>query len=181
MSIYNFNANLIDGEEIKLAQYNGKVFIVVNTASKCAYTPQYKDLESLYKKYNEKGLEILGFPCNQFAEQDPADNNEIKSFCQINFGVTFPLFEKIDVRGGNAHPIFKYLTEVAPFQGINQDTASSRMLYAYLNEHFPDYLLDDSIKWNFTKFLIDRSGKVVKRFEPSFEPMDMEADIEFLL
>lgn len=134
------------------------------------------------KEYNEYiFFKILAFPCNQFAEQDPADNHEIKNFCQINFGVTFPLFEKIDVRGGNAHSIFKYLTEKAPFQGINEDTASSRMLYAFLKEKFPDYLLGDSIKWNFTKFLIDKSGNVVKRFEPSFEPMDMEADIELLI
>ncbi len=181
MSIYDFSATLIEGEEIKLDRYKGKVMIVVNTASKCSYTPQYKDLESLYKKYNEKGLEILGFPCNQFAEQEPADNSEIQKFCQINFGVTFPLFEKIDVRGQKAHPVFKYLTEATPFEGINQDNASGRMLQAFLNEEFPDYLLGDSIKWNFTKFLIDRNGNVVKRFESNFEPMDMEEDIENLL
>jgi len=181
MSIYDFSATLIDGEEIKLDRYKGKVMIVVNTASKCSYTPQYKDLENLYKKYNEKGLEILGFPCNQFAGQEPADNSEIQKFCQINFGVTFPLFEKIDVRGQKAHPVFKYLTEATHFQGINQDNASGRMLQAFLNEEFPDYLLGDSVKWNFTKFLIDRNGNVVKRFESNFEPMDIESDIENLL
>lgn len=181
MSIYDFSATLIDGEEIKLDRYKGKVMIVVNTASKCSYTPQFKDLENLYEKYNERGLEILAFPCNQFAEQDPSDNSEIQKFCQINFGVTFPLFEKIDVRGQKSHPLFKYLTEAAPFEGINQDDASGRMLQAFLNEKYQDYLLGDSIKWNFTKFLIDRNGNVVKRFESNFEPIDIENDIENLL
>src|SRR5690348_2213241 len=113
MSIYDFNVKTIDGEEVKLDKYKGKVMLIVNTASKCGFTPQFSDLEKLYDKYNEQGLEILGFPCNQFAEQEPGNNTEVKNFCQINYGVTFSMFEKIDVRGKDAHPLFKYLTSEA--------------------------------------------------------------------
>ena len=181
MLVYDFNAKNIDGEEIKLEEYRGKVLVIVNTASKCGFTPQFSDLEKLYQKYNKEGLEILGFPCNQFADQEPGNNNEVKSFCQINYGVTFPMFEKIDVRGVDAHPLFKYLTSEAKYEGMDQSTPSGRMLYAFLSEKLPEYLVGDSVKWNFTKFLIDRDGNVVKRFESPVEPMDMEKDIEKLL
>jgi glutathione peroxidase len=181
MKIYDFKFKTIDGEDATLEQYKGKVVLIVNTASKCGFTPQYKDLQKLYEKYNSQGLEILGFPSNQFADQEPSNNNEVKKFCEINFGVTFPLSEKVDVRGKDAHPLFKYLTEELPFEGFDLNNISSKMLHTFIQENLPDYLLGNSIKWNFTKFLIDKQGNVVKRFESPIEPMDMEEDIKNIL
>lgn len=181
MSIYDFVVKNIDGEEVKLDQYKGKVLIIANTASKCGFTPQYEGLQKLYDKYNSKGLEILGFPSNQFLEQEPGSSSEIKSFCQLNYGVSFPMFEKVDVRGEGATPLFKYLTNEAPYEGLEQNTEKGKFLHSFLSEKFPDYLEGNSIKWNFTKFLIDKNGKVVKRFESPVEPESMEKDIEALL
>jgi glutathione peroxidase len=180
MSIYDFEVKDIDGEVIKIDQYKGKVLIIVNTASKCGFTPQYNDLEKIYEKYKDQGLEILGFPCNQFADQEPGNNKEVKNFCTLNYGVTFPIFEKVDVRGKDADPIFKYLTLKAPYKGIDQSNMSGKILHKFLSEELPEYLVGDSIKWNFTKFLIDRNGNVVERFESPVEPMDMVKDIEAL-
>lgn len=157
MNFYDFSAKKINGEEIKMEKYRGKVVLIVNTASKCGFTPQFKELEELYKEYKAKGLEILGFPCNQFAHQDPGNNDSINEFCTLNYGVTFTMFEKIDVKGPNAHPIFKYLKEQT--KG----------------------LLNDEIKWNFTKFLIDSNGNVVKRYAPTTSPSKIKKDIENLL
>ncbi|WPC44350.1 glutathione peroxidase [Clostridium sp. JS66] len=181
MSVYDYKVIRIDGEEISLEKYKGKVLIIANTASKCGFTPQYADLEKLYNKYNKQGLEILGFPCNQFAGQEPGNNKEVKNFCQLNYGVSFPLFEKIDVRGASAHPLFKYLSEEVPFKGLNLNHPGGQILYNFLKEQFPEYLIGNSIKWNFTKFLIDREGNVVGRFEPTTEPLDMISEIEKLL
>ena len=181
MSIYDFTAKSIDGDDINFKEYEGKVLIIVNTASKCGFTPQYEDLQKLYEKYNSQGLEILGFPSNQFKEQEPGESKEIKNFCQINYGVTFPLFEKIDVRGENAHPLFQYLIERAPFKGLDQNHPIGKVLYGMLNQISHNYFADDSVKWNFTKFLVDRKGNVVGRFEPTTSPSKMEADIEKLL
>jgi glutathione peroxidase len=181
MNVYDFKVKSIEGEEISLEKYKGKVLIIVNTASKCGFTPQYGDLQKLYELYKDKGLEILGFPCNQFAEQEPGNNSEVKSFCSLNYGVDFPMFEKIDVRGKEAHPLFRYLTESTSFKGFDLSHASGKILNAFLQENYPDYLMGNSIKWNFTKLLIDRDGNVVERFEPTTEPMDMKADIEKLL
>lgn len=181
MSVYDYKVIGIDGEEISLEKYKGKVLIISNTASKCGFTPQYADLEKLYNKYNEQGLEILGFPCNQFAGQEPGNNKEVKNFCQLNYGVSFPLFEKIDVRGSSAHPLFKYLSEEISFKGLNLKHPGGQILYNFLKEQFPEYLIGNSIKWNFTKFLIDREGNVVGRFEPTTEPLDMVSEIEKLL
>ncbi len=181
MKIYDFKFKTIDGEDSTLEQFKNKVLLVVNTASKCGFTPQYKDLQKIYEKYNAEGFEILGFPSNQFADQEPDNNIEVKKFCEINFGVTFPLSEKIEVRGVHADPLFKYLTEQSAFNGFDMSNPSSKMLYAFLQEKFPDYLLGDSVKWNFTKFLIDRQGNVVGRFESTTEPMDIEKHIKNLL
>jgi glutathione peroxidase len=181
MNIYDFKVNTIDGEEISLEQYKGKVLLIANTASKCGFTPQYKDLQKLYEKFNEKGFEILGFPSNQFGEQEPGANHEVKAFCEINYGVQFPMFEKIDVRGGNAHPLFKYLTEKAPFKGFDLENPTAKFLHGHLVKNFPDYIVGDSIKWNFTKFLIDKKGNVVARFESPVEPMDIVPEVEKLL
>lgn len=181
MSIYDYKVMGIDGEEISLENYKGKVLIIANTASKCGFTPQYADLEKLYEKYSEQGFEVLGFPCNQFAEQEPGSNKEVKNFCQLNYGVSFPLFEKIDVRGASADPLFKHLSEEIPFKGLDLNHPSGKILNSFLKEKFPEYLVGNSIKWNFTKFLIDREGNVVGRFEPTTEPLDMISEIEKLL
>lgn len=157
MGFYNYSAVKMDGKEHSMEEYKGKVVIVVNTASKCGFTPQFKDLEELYEKYREEGLAIAGFPCNQFAAQDPGSNDEIQSFCQLNYGVSFDMFGKIDVNGNNAHPLYKYLKEEA--KGA----------------------LGSRIKWNFTKFLIDREGNVIERYAPNVSPAKMEEEIVALL
>jgi glutathione peroxidase len=157
-SIYDFSATMISGEEKSLAEYKGKVLLIVNTASKCGFTPQFAGLESIYTKFADKGFAVLGFPCNQFGSQDPGSNEEILSFCQQNYGVSFPMFAKIDVNGSNAHPLFEYLKEQAP--GV---------------------LGSKAIKWNFTKFLVDRNGKVVRRYAPATKPADIETDVAALL
>lgn len=152
-TIYDFIVKGNTGEDVDLAQYRGKVLLIVNTASKCGFTPQYKGLESLYQKYKDKGLVILGFPCNQFANQEPAADDEIASFCELNFGVTFPLMKKVDVNGKDASLVYKFLKKKAPG------------------------FLFSRIKWNFTKFLIDRDGQAVKRFSPITKPESLESDI----
>lgn len=158
MSVYDYEARTSKGEEVKLSDYRGKVVLIVNTASKCGFTPQFQGLQELYDKYHDRGLEILGFPSNQFMEQDPGSNEEILEFCQLNYGVKFPMFEKTDVKGENAHPLFRYLSDEAP--GL---------------------MGSKSVKWNFTKFLIDKEGKPVKRFAPQTSPDQLEKDIEKLL
>lgn len=157
MSFYEYSAKNIDGKEINMSDYKGNIILVVNTASKCGFTPQLKDLEELYKEYKDSGVEILGFPCNQFLNQEPGENKEVKNFCQINYGVTFNMFEKIDVNGSNTHPLYKYLKE--------QEKG----------------LLTKDIKWNFTKFLIDKEGNVIKRYSPATSPLKIKTDIEKLL
>jgi glutathione peroxidase len=157
-SIYQFSATTISGQEKSLADFKGKVMLIVNTASKCGFTPQFEGLESIHKKFADKGVVVLGFPCNQFGHQDPGSNDEIASFCQQNYGVSFPMFAKIDVNGPDAHPLFKYLKEQAP--GV---------------------LGSEGIKWNFTKFLVDKDGKVVRRYAPATKPADIEQDIAALL
>ncbi|MDF1817824.1 MAG: glutathione peroxidase [Immundisolibacteraceae bacterium] len=156
--IYDFSANRLGEESQDLSDYRGKALLVVNTASKCGFTPQYEGLEALYKKYRDRGLEILGFPCNQFMKQEPGDAEEIASFCQTTYGVSFPMFARIDVKGPMAHPLYQYLTAAVP--GV---------------------LGTKSIKWNFTKFLVSPEGVVVKRYAPSTTPEKIEADIEMAL
>jgi len=157
MNFYDFSAKKMNGQEVKMEEYKGKVVLVVNTASKCGLTPQFEELEELYKEYKEQGLEILGFPCNQFANQDPSSNDEIHSFCLLNYGVTFTMFEKIDVNGETAHPLYKFM----------KDEEKG--------------LLSKKIKWNFTKFLIDKDGKVVKRYSPTTKPSKIKDNILNLL
>lgn len=153
---YNFKAKTLQGKDFNFESLKGKTVIIVNTASKCGFTPQYDGLEKLYEKYKNQGLEILGFPCNQFLKQEPGDSNSIDG-CLINYGVSFPMFEKIDVNGSNAHPVFKYLKKKLP--GI----------------------FGNFIKWNFTKFVIDKNGKPVKRYAPITKPEEMEAFIKSIL
>ena len=155
MSIYDFDARQIDGKTVPLNQYKGMAMLIVNTASACGFTPQFGGLEELHKQYADKGLVVLGFPCNQFGGQDPGSNEEIQSFCQLNYGVTFPMMEKIDVNGADADPLFKYLSAEAP--GL---------------------LGSKAIKWNFTKFLVGKDGEVIKRYGPQEAPKGIGKDIE---
>jgi glutathione peroxidase len=154
MSVYDFSAKLHNGADQPLASYKGKVLLIVNTASKCGFTPQYKGLQDLYGKYHDNGLEVLGYPCDQFGHQEPGSDAEIKSFCETNYAVNFPLFSKIEVNGDNAHPLYKFLKSEK------------------------GGLLSDGIKWNFTKFLVDKHGNVVERFAPTTTPEKIAGDIE---
>lgn len=181
MMIYDFTAKDIDGNQVEIKNYKGKAMLIVNTASKCGFTPQYEDLQRLYEKYHDKGLEILAFPCNQFMEQEPGKNQDIKAFCALNFGVTFTILEKINVNGTSAHPIFKFLRENAPFKGFDMSNPTNKILDAMLKEKFPEFTVGDSIRWNFTKFLVDREGKILERFEPAVSPMDIEPYVEKVL
>lgn len=158
MSVYDFHATKLNGELISLEEYRGKVLLIVNTASKCGFSGQYVDLQKLYERYNRDGFEILGFPCNQFLAQEPGDSLEIDSYCKLNHGVTFPMFEKVRVNGKDAHPLFKYLVR-----------------------HAPGVLGSKSIKWNFTKFLINRSGEVIGRYAPTVNPIEIQHDLKQLI
>lgn len=154
MTVYDFSANLNNGTEKRLRDYKGKVLLIVNTASQCGFTPQYKGLQQLYAKYKKQGFELLAFPCDQFGHQEPGDDAQIKTFCETNYGVDFPLFAKIEVNGSGEHPLYKFLKEEK------------------------GGLLGDSIKWNFTKFLVDREGNVVERYAPTTPPERIAPDIE---
>jgi glutathione peroxidase len=181
MSIYDFQATSINGKPVELSVCRGKVLLIVNTASKCSYSRQFADLQKLYESRREQGFEILGFPCNQFNEKEPGSNSEVQEFCEINYGVTFPLFEKTDVRGPSAHPLFQYITQQAPFQGFDTQTTDGQWMQDFLQEKHPEIYAGDGIKWNFSKFLIDRDGHVKARFETTTEPLDIEPAVESLL
>jgi glutathione peroxidase len=157
-TVYDYSANNIQGKSVKLDKFKGKVMLIVNTASACGFTPQFGGLEELHKNFGAKGLVVLGFPCNQFGAQDSGSNGEIAEFCQLNYGVSFPMMEKVDVNGNGAHPLFQWLTAEAP--GL---------------------LGSKAIKWNFTKFLISKDGSVVKRYAPTDTPAGMAKDIEVAL
>lgn len=158
MSIYDYSATSINGNEVKLSDYKGKVVLIVNTASKCGFTPQFEGLEKLYQELADDGLAVLGFPCNQFGSQDPGDDGQIEEFCQLNYGVSFPMFSKIEVNGSGTHPLYKYLKEEA--KGL---------------------LGSQKIKWNFTKFLVNKDGEVVKRYAPTDKPSSIKKDIQDIL
>jgi glutathione peroxidase len=155
---YDFEARTLDGKPVQLKQYTGKALLIVNTASKCGFTPQYAGLEEVYKRFADRGLVVLGFPCNQFGEQEPGSATEIGAFCEKNYGVSFPMFEKVEVNGDQAHPLYRWLKDEAP--GL---------------------LGSKGIKWNFTKFLIDRNGQVKARYAPQTKPEDLAGDIEKVL
>jgi len=178
--VYDFTAEANDGSEVNFSDYKGQVLLIVNTASKCGFTPQYDGLEALYQKFKDQGLVVIGFPCDQFGHQEPGSNEEIESFCRLNYGVTFPLMAKSDVNGENANPVFKWLYSEKPFAGFGEgDTA--RFMDQMLSRQDPEYASNPDIKWNFTKFLIDRDGCVVARFEPVVAPEALEAEIDALL
>jgi glutathione peroxidase len=157
-AIYDYSVRNIKGEEVSLSAYKGKLLLIVNTASKCGFTPQFTGLEELYKDYADKGLEILGFPCNQFLKQDPGSDSEISEFCSLTYGVTFPMFSKVEVNGDNTHPLYQYLKSEA--KGL---------------------MGSEKIKWNFTKFLVAQDGSVLKRYAPNTEPKDLIEDIKAAL
>jgi glutathione peroxidase len=158
MDAYDFSALSIDGVDLPLSKYRGRTSLIVNVASKCGFTPQYAGLESLYQKYHERGFEVLGFPCDQFGHQEPGDESEIKKFCSLNFGVSFPMFAKIKVNGADAHP-----------------------LYEFLKESLPGVLGIEAIKWNFTKFLIGKDGTPIRRYAPADKPEKIDPDVESAL
>ena len=157
-TVYDFEARQINGQDMALSEFRGKVMLIVNTASQCGFTPQFGGLEELHKSYGGKGLAVLGFPCNQFGAQDPGADSDIASFCQVNYGVSFPMMSKIDVNGPSAHPLYQWLSAAAP--GL---------------------LGSKAIKWNFTKFLVGKNGKVIKRYAPLDKPADLSKDIEAAL
>ncbi|MBQ2798214.1 MAG: glutathione peroxidase [Ruminiclostridium sp.] len=166
MNIYDFKVKAQDGGEVALSEYKGKVLLVVNTATGCGFTPQYDELQDLYDEFKDKGFEILDFPCNQFGSQAPGDDEEIHSFCTGRYGITFPQFSKVDVNGENAIPLFKWLTENTKFEGFGM-SPMGMMLSSVVKKTDKDYKNNGNVKWNFTKFLIDRNGEIVARFEPT--------------
>jgi glutathione peroxidase len=174
VTVHSFTVENVGGEKVALGDYAGQVLLVVNVASKCGLTPQYEGLESLYRDDKDRGLEILGFPCNQFKEQEPGSDDEIQAFCKTTYDVTFPVFAKIDVNGPTAHPLFAYLRAEAPgdFGPKYGD------FYNAISNIRPDADGTDEVKWNFTKFLVGRDGAVIKRYEPPVSPSEVEADLE---
>ena len=180
--IYDITVKDMDGSDVSLANYKGKVLLIVNVASKCGLTPQYEGLEALYQKYKDQGLEILAFPCNQFLEQEPGTNEEIQSFCSLNYNVTFPLFDKIDVNGEAESPLYTYLKKQAPFKGYPEGTEEfATMLDEIHKKTGTGFDQGDAIRWNFGKFLVSKDGKTILRFEPMVTPDMMEEAIQEFL
>ena len=178
-TIYDFKALTSRGKELDFSQFKGKALLIVNTASKCGFTPQFKGLEELNQKYKDRGLVIIGFPCNQFKEQDPGSDNQIEEFCQLNYGVTFQIMKKIDVNGSAADPIFEYLKSQAPteeYKGLKAKAA--RLMLQKLSDSVQK---ESDILWNFTKFLISPDGQTIRRYAPTTEPKEFESDIEAML
>jgi len=180
MSVYDYAYTSIEDRPVKLSEYRGGVLLIVNTASKCGFTPQYTGLEELYQSYKDRGFTVIGFPCNQFMEQEPGTDQEISEFCSVRYGVTFPLSQKVDVRGENAIPLYQYLTSQKGFEGFGKGVKAKSM-ELMLKARYKEGYSDAQIKWNFTKFLIDREGNVIARYEPTVEPKDIAADIEKIL
>ncbi len=176
-SIYDYTVKDDAGKDVSLSTYKGKVLLIVNTATKCGFTPQYKDLQALYEKYRTQGLEILDFPCNQFGSQAPGTIQEIHQFCTANFAIQFPQFDKIDVNGPNESPLYTYLKSQKGFGGFDLNDQTGSKLDKMFSKNDPDYAKNSNIKWNFTKFLVSRDGKVLKRYEPSDKMANVEADV----
>ena len=176
-NVYDFKVKDDAGKNVSLSNYKGKMLLIVNTATRCGFTPQYKDLEALYEKYQGKGLEILDFPCNQFGAQAPGTIQEIHQFCTANYDIKFPQFDKIDVNGENAHPLYTWLKAQKGFGGFDVNDQRGKMMDDMLRKRDADFDKKNDIKWNFTKFLVSREGKVLKRYEPTDKMSDIEADI----
>ena len=180
MSIYDYAYTSIEGNPVSMSQYKGKVVLIVNTASKCGFAPQYEGLEALYQRYRDQGFEVIGFPCNQFMDQEPGDEAAISEFCSVRYGVTFPMSAKADVRGDDAIPLFRYLIEQKGFEGMGKGI-KNKAFDMMLKAKYKDGYKDSQVKWNFTKFLVDRQGEVAARFEPVVEPADIAVHIGKLL
>lgn len=178
MNIYDFSVENINGEFVSLKEYEGKVVLIVNSATRCGFTPQYDDLENLYEKYVEQGFEILEFPSNEFGQQAPESNQEIATFCDAKFGIRFPHFAKVLVNGEYANPVFKYLQNEQGFKGFDPEHPLTAILESKMERENPGFKNTMDIKWNFTKFLVDRSGRVVDRFEPTTDFGVIEEQIE---
>ena len=177
MNVYDFTVTAQDGSDVSLADYKGKVLLIVNTATGCGFTPQYDELQDLYDECQDKGLEILDFPCNQFGEQAPGSDEEIHSFCTGRYGITFPQFAKIDVNGEHAIPLYKWLTENSKFEGFGK-SPQGLMMSGILKKMDKNYKDSSSIKWNFTKFLINREGEIIARFEPTASMKNVMAKVK---
>ncbi len=177
-SFYDYSALDRKGNEVHMRQYEGKALLIVNTATRCGFTPQYEELEALYKNYRKHGLEILDFPCNQFGLQAPGTEEEIHSFCQLNYGTEFPQFKKVEVNGEHAAPLFVYLKNEQPFMGFDLNHPIGKVLDEMLSKADPNYKENNDIKWNFTKFLVDRNGRVIARFEPTEDMKNVEAAVK---
>ena len=177
-NVYDFKVMDDAGKEVSLKEYKGKVLLIVNTATRCGFTPQYKELETLYEKYTKEGFEILDFPCNQFGNQAPGTIQEIHQFCSVNFNILFPQFDKIEVNGANAHPLYTYLKAQKGFGGFDLTDKTGKLLDDMFRKNDTDYDKNSDIKWNFTKFLISRDGQVIKRYEPTDKMGDIETDVK---
>ena len=180
MSIYDYAYTSIEGNPVSMSDYKGKVVLIVNTASKCGFAPQYEGLEALYQRYRDQGFEVIGFPCNQFMDQEPGDEAAISEFCSVRYGVTFPMSAKADVRGDDAIPLFRYLIEQKGFESMGKGI-KNKAFDMMLKARYKDGYKDSQVKWNFTKFLVDRQGEVAARFEPVVEPADIAVHIGKLL
>jgi glutathione peroxidase len=176
MNVHEFSVSAIDGKITRLDAYKGRWLLAVNVASKCGFTPQYAGLEALYKKYRDKSVTVLGFPCDQFAHQEPGSEEEIQQFCSTNYGVTFPMFSKIDVNGEHADPLYQYLRKSQPAL-VAPEAIRGNRLFEHLEKSNPESLRSDVVRWNFTKFLIDPQGNVVKRYESDVPPEQIDADL----
>ncbi|NLE15896.1 MAG: glutathione peroxidase [Spirochaetales bacterium] len=181
MHLYDIEVSAMDGKPVQLSAFRGKVLLIVNTATHCGFTPQYDELEKLYRQYKDKGLEILDFPCNQFKEQAPGTIEEINQFCTLNFGTTFKRFAKLEVNGESEHPLYTFLKSKKGFAGFNPLHEKSARLTERMRASDPEFEKDSSIKWNFTKFLIDKNGEVVERFEPTTFMTEVEEKMKVLL
>lgn len=181
MKVYDYKVVKQSGEEVSLKEYEGKVLLIINSATECGFTPQYEQLQNLYEKYEKQGFVILDFPCNQFGNQAPGSNEEIAHFCSSRYGIKFPIFAKIEVNGEHAHDLYKFLVGEFGFGGFDENHPLTSILDKMLSEQDSDYKNDPSIKWNFTKFLVDRSGDVVERYEPTTDIQVIEEKIKELL
>ena len=180
-SIHQFSVKGRDGKIVRLEEFSGKVLLIVNTATRCGFTPQYEALEAMHERLHDKGFEILDFPCNQFGQQAPGTDEEIYSFCQLNYHTAFPQFAKVEVNGADADPLFRYLVSNTTFQGFPPDGKIASILEKMLSKADPDYASKPDIKWNFTKFLVDKDGRIVRRFEPTAPLSEVEAAVRELL
>lgn len=181
MKLTNYQVKTIEGKDVNLGDYKGKVLLIMNSATECGFTPQYDELQDLYEKYNKEGFEILDFPSNQFGGQAPGENKEIKNFCDSKFGVTFPQFEKTDVNGENQSPLFKELKDNTKYLGLDKNHPIGKILDEMLSKNDSNYEKNNDIKWNFTKFLVDKEGNIVERIEPTTDISEVEKKVKALL